>query len=198
MSAPISTLANDEPRTWLGKKTRAIVDGLVDHSLTVAAALTVLVTAHAVSAIFWRQLNPYKSLATDANTGTAVTLYLGAAAAAAIVAGFAGVVIVFTIGSEADRIQRFRFRSGRALQVAWMAVVAEPFAATLLGIIAAITQITSGRPIAPWFFEAGLALLGHGAVLLLKLLYEVVAIVHAHDQEEQTHKTEISTDELFK
>ncbi len=198
MSAPISTLANDEPPTWLSKKTRVIVDGLVDHSLAVAAVLTALVIAHGVSTIFWRPLNPYKSLATDANTGTAVTLYLGAAAAAAIVAGFAGVVIVFTIGSEADRIQRFRFRSGPALHVAWMAIVAEPFAATLLGIIAAIVQITSGRPIAPWFFETGLVLLGHGALLLLKLLYEVVGIVHAHDQEEHTRQTQIPTDELFK
>ncbi|MFD2473415.1 hypothetical protein [Amycolatopsis silviterrae] len=197
MSAPISTLASDEPPTWLGKKTRVIVDGLVDHSLAVAAALIVLVVAHAVSAIFWHPLNPYKSLAFDTNTGTAVTLYLGAAAAAAIVAGFAGVVIVFTIGSEADRIQRFRFRSGKALHIAWMAVVAEPFAATLLGIIAAMIQTTSGKAVAPWFFETGLVLLAQGALLLLKLLSDVVGIVHAQDYEAHVKKNQISTDELF-
>ncbi|WP_432854840.1 hypothetical protein ACQPXB_21050 [Amycolatopsis sp. CA-161197] len=174
-----------------------MIDALVDHSALVAFGLTVVVAAHAVSTVFWGSLNPYKSLAIDANTGTAVTLYLGAAAAAAIVAGFAGVVIVFTIGSEVDRIQRFRFKSGETLQFAWMAVVAEPFAATMLGVLAAMIQVTSGKQVAPWFFELGLAFLIHGALLLLKLLRELVQIVHAQDTLTHAKKTEIPSSELF-
>jgi hypothetical protein len=191
----VSSLFDNPSR--LAKKWRALIDALVDRSVFVAVGLAGVVAAHAVSTIFWGWLNPYKSLAIDANTGTAVTLYLGAAAAAAIVAGFAGVVIVFTIGSEADRIQRFRVKSGKTLQVAWMAVVAEPFAATLFGVVAAMIQVTSGKHVAPWFFELGLAFLIHGALLLLKLLSEVVQIVHAQDTVTHVKKTEIPTSELF-
>ncbi|SEP52428.1 hypothetical protein [Amycolatopsis saalfeldensis] len=195
MGSPVSTLFDNPSR--LAKKWRALIDAVVNHSVLVAVGLAGIVAAHAVSTVFWGWLNPYKSLAIDANTGTAVTLYLGAAAAAAIVAGFAGVVIVFTIGSEADRIQRFRVKSGKTLQVAWMAVVAEPFAATLLGVVAAMIQVTSGKHVAPWFFELGLAFLIHGALLLLKLLSEVVQIVHAQDRVAQVKKTEVPTSELF-
>lgn len=195
MGSPVSTLFGNPSR--LAKRWRAVIDALVNHSVLVALGLAVIVAAHAVSTIFWGSLNPYKSLAIDSNTGTAVTLYLGAAAAAAIVAGFAGVVIVFTIGAETDRIQRFRFKSGKTLRVAWMAVVAEPFAATLLGVVAAMIQVTSGKQVAPWFFELGLAFLIHGALLLLKLLNELVQIVHAQDTVANTKKTEIPTSELF-
>ncbi|NKY89767.1 hypothetical protein [Nocardia veterana] len=133
----------------------------------------------------------------DANVGTAVTLYLGVASAAAIVAGFAGVVIVFTIGSGARRIRVFRFRAGKALQRAWMAVVAEPFMATLIGILAAIVEITSRKEIAPWLFEFGLVLLIHGSVMLLRLLHELVGIVYVEDVEADMKEREIPADSLF-
>ncbi len=168
-----------------------------NHPLWVALVLLVGVAAHGVLTIWWRFLDPYKNLALDANTGTAVTLYLGAAAAAAIVAGFAGVVIVFTIGSEARRIRFFRFESGKPLQRAWLAVVAEPFAATLLGLVAAMVQVTSGKRVAPWLFELGLVLLVHGATLLLWLLRELVEIVYANDVEADTKDREIPADTLF-
>ncbi|MBF6446567.1 hypothetical protein IU429_02680 [Nocardia elegans] len=171
--------------------------GFANHASWIAIGLVVAVVMHAALTFLWKWLNPYKSLAVDTNTGTAVTLYLGAAAAAAIVAGFAGVVIVFAIGSTSRRVRIFRFRAGEALQGAWIAVVAEPFAATLLGFIAAIVQLTSGRQIAPWFFELALALLAHGGVLLLWILNHLMEIVYADDVEADSKDREISTDSLF-
>jgi len=180
-------------RTWLQDRR----EWLVDRSFGVSCALALVVIAHAVATIFWPSLNPYKSLMLDNNTGTAVTLYLGAAAAAAIVAGFAGVVIIFTIGSDSARIKQFRFEAGKELRTAWLAVVAAPFAATLLGIVSAMVHVTSGKQVAPWFFEAGLAFLIHGALLLLDLLSHLIEIVDAQDTEDTKDKNQLSTDELF-
>lgn len=182
---------------WLRTRYATVRAKCSDHPFWVALALMVGVAGHAVLSLPWRWLDPYKSLVVDANTDTAVTLYLGAAAAAAIVAGFAGVVIVFTIGSEVRRVRAFRFRSGKPLQRAWMAVVAEPFAATLLGLVAAMAQLTSGRRVAPWLFELGLVLLVHGAILLLWLLRELVEIVYAEDVEADVKDREILADSLF-
>lgn len=189
--------AGDPKVGWLRTCYAVVRARCSDHPFWVALGLMVAVVGHAVLTLPWRWLDPYKSLVLDANTGTAVTLYLGTAAAAAIVAGFAGVVIVFTIGSEARRVRVFRFLSGKTLQRAWMAVVAEPFAATLLGLVAAMVQVTSAKRVAPWLFELGLVLLVHGATLLLWLLRELVEIVYAEDFEADAKDREIPADSLF-
>lgn len=169
-----------------------------DKPAQVALMLTALVAAHAVlSTVFLPAVNPYKSFGADPNAGTAITIYLGLAAAAAIVAGFAGVIIIFTIGSEAHRVRIFRLKAGRVLHRTWMTVVVEPLLATFLGIIAAVAQLTSGKVAAPWLFELGVVLLAHGSLRLLWLLHELVEIVHADDQTSDNSSQEISADVLF-
>ncbi|MGH3759888.1 hypothetical protein [Actinophytocola sp.] len=171
---------------------------VADRPTQVALSLALLVATHAALAtVLLPALNPYKSIGLEPNTGTAVTLYLGLAAAAAIVAGFAGVIIVFTIGSEAGRIRQFRFAAGKALHRSWMTVVIEPFLATLLGIVAAATQVTSGKGAAPWLFELGVVLLTHGAIRLIWLLHELVEIVYADDHDADAKTREVAAETLF-
>lgn len=172
------------PAPWPRRAGRRVRIAVQDHPLRVTLALAAVVAAHAVVGWrWWPWVNPFKKIATDdQQVGTAVTIYLGTAGAAALVAGFAGVVLVFTIGAQTPRVRMFRDRGGRSLQRNWIAVVAEPFAATLLGIIAAVTQLTAGRPVAPWLFEFAVVMLVHGAIRLLWLLRELVRIVAADDQ----------------
>jgi len=171
---------------------------LADHPGGVSTALTALVAVHAVLAsVFLSVIDPYKNLAFEPNTSTAVTIYLGLAAAAAIVAGFAGVIIVFTIGSEARRIRLFRFNAGEALQRSWIAAVAEPLLATLLGLLAAVTQVTSGKVLAPWLFELGVVLFSHGALRQLWLLWHLIEIVHADDHVAEEADNEVAAEALF-
>lgn len=171
---------------------------VADRPAHVALILTALVAAHAVlSTVFLPVVNPYKSFGTDPNAGTAVTIYLGLAAAAAIVAGFAGVIIIFTIGSEAHRVRIFRLKAGQVLHRTWVTVVVEPLLATFLGIVAAVTQLTSGKVAAPWLFELGVVLLAHGSLRLLWLLHELIEIVHADDQTSDGSTQEVPADMLF-
>jgi hypothetical protein len=194
-----SSLVTDERHHGvLRSRWGAVTGWAADRPVQVTLTLTSLIAAHAVLATaFVPAMNPYKSIKIDSNTGTAVTLYLGLAAAAAIVAGFAGVIMVFTIGSEIRRVRSFRFTAGKALQRSWMTAIVEPFLATFLGIIAAVTQMTSGKVIAPWLFELGVALLTHGSARLLWLLHELIEIVYADDHVTESKAEEVSADLLF-
>ncbi|MGH3873538.1 MAG: hypothetical protein ACRDSR_18840 [Pseudonocardiaceae bacterium] len=60
-----------------------------------------------------------------------MTIYLGTAGAAAIVAGLAGIILVFVIGSSSPRLRNFRDAAGKPLRRTWTTIIAEPFAGTL-------------------------------------------------------------------
>jgi hypothetical protein len=161
---------------------QSVRNGAQDHPERVSLGIGLLVALHGVTSNrWWPWLNPFKRFGDETQTGTVVSIYLGTAGAAALVAGFAGVVLVFTIGSQSPRVRMFRDEGGRSLQRSWIVVVAEPFVATLCGIVAAVTQLTAGRPVAPWLFELAVVLLAHGAARLLMLLRDLVQIVAADD-----------------
>lgn len=188
------------PRRWPSRMLNAGKVLAEDRPGLILIVFVVAVAGHGLLTLPYQWLNPFKGLqAGDKDTtSTAVTIYLGTAGAAAIVAGLAGVILVFVIGSPSPRLRRFRDAAGKPLRKTWTTVVAEPFAAALLGILAAITQTTSGRTIAPWLFELGLVLLVHGALRLLWLLREMVAIVGADDHEATRDDKAIPLDEIFR
>lgn len=181
-------------RAWVGTS-----NFLGDRPGWITVILTVFVAAHAVLAGRYPWLDPFKALrpADKDATSVAVALYLGTAGAAAIIAGFAGVILVFVVGSPSPRVRAFRDSSGRPLQKTWTSVIAEPFAATLFGVIAATTQTTSGRVVAPWLFELSVVLLTHVALRLLWLLRSLVALVGAEDHEATRDEKALPLDEIF-
>jgi hypothetical protein len=58
-------------------------------------------------------------------------------------------------------------------------------------------QVTPAKAASPWLFELGVALLFHGAILLLWLLRHLIEIVHADDTEETEREGEIPAENLF-
>jgi hypothetical protein len=187
-------------RSRLARARDAAVGFVQDRPGWVAVGLAVLVAVHALFAWWHSWLDPFKALRhsdKDA-TNVAVTIYLGTAGAAAIVAGLAGVILVFVIGSPSPRLRTFRDAAGRPLQKAWTMMIAEPFSATLLGIIAAITQTTSGRFVAPWLFELAVVLLTHEALRISWLLRELVTLVAADDREATRNEKAIPLNQIFR
>jgi hypothetical protein len=188
-----------DERRWPSRVLHVVKALAQDRPAFISVILVLAVTAHWLLTWPYHWLNPFKALQADDKDmlSVAVTIYLGTAGAAAIVAGLAGVILVFVIGSLSPRLRSFRDAAGTPLRKTWTAIVAEPFTATLLGILAAITQTTSGRVAAPWLFELGIVLLVHGSLRLLWLLREMVAIVGADDKEATREEKSIPLDEIF-
>lgn len=195
MEASRSTSMTDER---VPTRVRGFLVGVVqDHPGVVAATLGLLVVAHAVLAWHFTWLSPYKALVVANNLGTTVTIYLFTAAAAALVAGLAGVIIVFVISGQTPQVRQFRRDAGLPLRRMWISVVTEPFVAAFLSVIAAVTQTTAGAMVGPWLFELGLALLAHSAVRLVLLLRELVDIVAADDELVERESYTLSRQDVF-
>lgn len=179
-------------------RVRARVVGVaVDRPAVVATVLTSLVVTHAVLASRWEWLTPYKAIAQAEILSTTVTIYLITAAAAALVASLAGVIIVFVVSAQTPRVRVFRRTAGPELRRTWIAVVAEPFVATFLGVIAAVTQTTAGGYVAPWMFELAVVLLAHSSLRLVLLLRELVDIVAADDDVFEQDAHTVSKADIF-
>ena len=80
-----------------------------------------------------------------------VTLFLGTAAAAAILAGFAGVAVVFGLTADGDRVSVFRLEAGKSLRGTWTSTSLAGFAAAGLSLGAAITVVNGRMSLPPGF-----------------------------------------------
>ena len=118
-------------------------------------------------------------LAKDASV--AVTLFLGTAAASAILAGFAGVVVVFGLTADGDRFRIFRVESGQRLQSNWTSTSLAGFTAAGLSLASSVLVVNGPAFLAPWVFEMSLFLMAHGAVRTIWILRELVTVVRNQD-----------------
>lgn len=191
-SMPPTTEKPAAARVWA-----RMVGVAVDRPTVVATILTGLVATHAVLASRWEWLSPYKAMVRAESISTTVTIYLITAAAAALVASLAGVIIVFVISAQTPQVRVFRREAGPELRRTWIAVVAEPFVATFLGVIAAVTQTTAGGRVAPWMFELAVVLLAHSSLRLVLLLRELVAIVASDDDVFEQEANIVSKADIF-
>lgn len=153
---------------------------LQDHPLAISLLSVVIVSAHTVLALTGRVPNVWEGvLAKDPSVG--VTLFLGTAAAAAILAGFAGVVVVFGLTAEGERFRVFRIASGARLRSNWTSTSLAGFAAAGLSLASAICIVNGPVFIAPWIFELSLFLMAHGALRTIWILRELVTVVRTED-----------------
>lgn len=108
---------------------------------------------------------------------------LGVAGVAAMVGGFAGVVVVFGLSSDDSRFRQVRLRSATSLRQNWTSVVTTPLVAAFGSLIAAGLSLqptlASG---AMWILEVCVVLAAHGAVRLVVVLRELVKVVAAADK----------------
>jgi len=131
----------------------------------------------------WREWIPnvWEALSEPANQSQAQAIYLGMLGPAAIVAGFAGVVVVFGITASSERFKRFRAQAGRSLRRTWVSSSLSGFEAVALAVAAALLSVSGLTFIAPFAFEASLLLLLHGSIRLVWILSQMIGIVRADD-----------------
>lgn len=153
---------------------------LKDHPFYVSLVIFAFVTAHTTITL----LNIIPNIWTGVlakNASVAVTLFLGTAAASAILAGFAGVVVVFGLTANGERFRIFRVESGQRLQSNWTSTSAAGFTAAGLSLASSILIVNGPAFLAPWVFEMSLFLMAHGALRTIWILRELVTVVRNED-----------------
>jgi hypothetical protein len=153
---------------------------LRDRPLYVSVFVLILVALHVFLTLLGVLPNLWAGvLAKDPSVN--VTLFLGTAAAAAILAGFAGVVVVFGLTAEGDRFRVFRVAAGKSLRGNWTSTSLAGFAAAGLSLTASIFAVNGPAVAAPWVFELSLFLMVHGALRTIWILRELVTVVRNED-----------------
>lgn len=143
--------------------------------------IVVLVAVHfAATWLDWIP-NVWVAFRDATNQAAAQAIYLGTLGPAAIVAGFAGVVVVFGLTAPSDRFKAFRANAGRSLRRTWVASTLSGFEAVALSLGAAMLSVAGLTLLAPFAFEASCLLLLHGALRLIWILAQMIGIVRADD-----------------
>jgi len=173
---------------------------LVDHPSAVTLAIFILVLAHLIVATWISQVAPpalFVNVAAKALPAAVSSLAVGVASVAAMVGGFAGVVVVFGLSSDDERFRQVRLKASTSLRRNWMSVVTTPLFAAFGSMLAATLATAGFIPAALWLLELCTLLAAHGALRLVVLLSELVRVVHAADEAQKTQDDEIDTDEFL-
>jgi hypothetical protein len=143
--------------------------------------IVVLVGVHFVASWLEWVPNVWTALSDPANQEAARSIYLGMLGPAAIVAGFAGVVVVFGLTATSDRFRTFRANAGNSLRRTWVSSSLSGFEAVALSVAAALLSVAGLPLLAAYVFEASLLLLLHGSLRLVWILAQMIGVVRADD-----------------
>jgi len=174
---------------------------LLDRPSTVTFLLGLIVAMHFFASWLWFPFISPASLfyaVPEQDFPNAVaSLAIGLAAVAAMVGGFAGVVVVFGLSSADERFRLVRINASTSLRRNWMSIVTTPLAAAFGAIVAATLATASLTSPALWILEVCLLLAAHGAVRLIVLLNELVRVVHYADEAAQKAASMVDGNDFF-
>lgn len=171
-----------------------------DYPLLVTVAIVAIVALHFRLAQIWPFLNVAATLANSdvpEPRDTLTALALGVASVAAMVGGFAGVVVVFGLGSEHDRFRLLRRAGKRRLRANWVSVVLSSFAGAFGAVIAAVMVVGFGVEPGMWALEVFLLFAAHGAIRLTALLAGLASIVDEGDTDADREANVVDNDTLI-
>lgn len=171
-----------------------------DYPLFVSVVVVALVGVHFWAAQVWPIVNVAQTLAQSQvpePRDSLMQLALGVASVAAMVGGFAGVVVVFGLGSEHDRFRLLRLAGKRRLRANWVSVVLSSFAGAFGAVISAVVIVGFGVQPGIWTLEVCLLFAAHGAIRLTALLAGLAGIVDEGDQDNERKKKVVPTSTLI-
>ncbi len=183
------------------KHVRIIGGRLLDRPSAVTGILIAFVLTHfTVSRLWLPELSPaslFGAVDVQDLPSAISSLSLGVAAVAAMVGGFAGVVVVFGLSNEDDRFRLVRLNASTSLRRNWTSIVTTPLAAAFGAIVAAAAATASFTSAAIWILEICFLLAAHGAIRLVVLLNELVRVVHYADEAAQKSANTVDENEFF-
>lgn len=182
------------------KALRRIGAWFADYPLAVSGFLIAVVLIHLWLATIFPSLNVAAALADSTIQDSSATLNelaLGVAGVSAMVGGFAGVVVVFGLGSENDRFRLLRRSGGRRLRANWISVVLSSFAGAFGAVVSAVMVVAFAAEPAMWVLETCLLFAAHGAIRLTALLAGLAGIVDETDRDADRDSRVVPTASLM-
>lgn len=169
------------------KAIRAVGGWFANYPFFVTVFIVAVVVLHFFAAQRWTVLNIAAALAATAAgdpQDTLMSLALGVAGVSAMVGGFAGVVVVFGLGSENDRFRLLRRKGSRRLRANWVSVVLSSFTGAFGALVAAVIVVAFGAEPGMWVLEVCTLVTAHAAIRLTCLLAGLAGIVDSDDEDQ--------------
>lgn len=157
-----------------------VVACLQDRPFIITVAAFVLTCIHYVLTDFWILPRIWDELPKD--TEVFVTLLTGLGTGAAILAGFAGVLVIHGLTAHGPKFRMYRLKASKTLHANWASISGAGFTAFGVSFVAAILAATSLDWAAPWLMEFAILLTVHGVIRLLWMLKTIFKIQYEEDK----------------
>ncbi|AWB94726.1 hypothetical protein DCE93_02855 [Agromyces badenianii] len=172
-----------------------------NYPLFVSLLILAAVVAHFLVSQRWPVVNVAAALAnTEAGDAqdTLTSLALGVAGVSAMVGGFAGVVVVFGLGSENDRFRLLRQKGSQRLRANWISVVLSSFTGAFGALISAVIVVAFGAEPGMWILELCILITAHAAIRLTCLLAGLAGIVDSEDEDHARTRNTVRTADIIR
>lgn len=163
------------------KSTLASVGGwLGDNPTRTNLFLFGFVAVHTLALFIWPVLDVWTKLLANSNSPETVALAL--VTAGALLAGFAGVVVIFGLQNNSERFRKLRRKGGVELKQNWSSMSAAGFWTMGLAIISALGYMAGNTIVGGQFLELSLLVLAHGSIRLIWVLQQLIGVVSTDDE----------------
>ena len=166
-------------RGWAPSIHQRIVAALQDRARLVDAIILGVVCVYALVCTKYEKVNFWKYLVED--EATYRDLAAGLTTSAALVAGFAGVVVIFALQNTSPRFRTLRVRGGSSLRSTWTSVTASGFLALGTGFLSIAFFGGKLAQLGPWFLTFGVLVLIHSSLRLLWMIDVLAGAVDGDD-----------------
>lgn len=164
----------------------------IDNPGKMNLVLLGFVVLHAVSCIIWPAANIWNLIFPEGSEPEAVSLAV--VGTGALLAGFAGVVVVFGLQGTSERFRRLRRSGGDELKENWSSMSSSGFWTMGVALASSLAFSATWDMAAGLLLELALLVLAHGSVRLMWMLRNLVEVVssddHLADVKDRTRKTE--------
>lgn len=157
-----------------------------DYPIAVTAGILGGVSVHVLLNNKWGKIPDLAEKLPGSNH--AWELYIGFAGVAGMLAGFAGVVLVFAMTTGSRRFARMRIRGGGRLEANWLSPLLSSFLAAFVSLAAAAADLLGHGAQAAWAFEFVFLVSIHAAMRMCWVLRKLMTATRRQDEEDARPK----------
>lgn len=167
-----------------------------DHPAAVNLGILLAVVAQAVSTVGSGTLDLPTRIIEHSRPEAISAFAVEAAAVAGVVAGFAGVLVIFGLGTDSARFRILRQRGGGRLLANWTSVVAVSLLGAFAFVGSGLLVLADSKWLGLWLTEFAVLVTAHGAVRLVWLLRALASVVAGQDGDDAAENS-IDVDDVF-